>query len=51
LGGSAELLEAARAHEDYVAGETLALSISYDGGAGGEAATIEGQELLINVAG
>ena len=34
LGGDSELLEAARAHEDYVAGETLAASISYDGAAG-----------------
>jgi isoleucyl-tRNA synthetase len=49
LGGSEELLEAARAHEDYVAGETLALSVSYDG-VDGEPASIEGQELLIKVA-
>jgi isoleucyl-tRNA synthetase len=49
LGGSEELLEAARAHEDYVAGETLALSVSYDG-RDGEPASIEGQELLIKVA-
>jgi isoleucyl-tRNA synthetase len=48
LGGSEELLEAARAHEDYVAGETLALSVSYDG-RDGEPASIEGQELLIKV--
>ena len=31
LGGDEELLEAARAHEDYVAGETLATSVAYDG--------------------
>jgi isoleucyl-tRNA synthetase len=49
LGGSEELLEAARAHEDYVASETLALSVSYDG-VDGEPASIEGQELLIKVA-
>jgi isoleucyl-tRNA synthetase len=48
LAGSPELLEAARTHEDYLAGETLALSIAYDGAAG-EPATIEGQELLIKV--
>jgi isoleucyl-tRNA synthetase len=48
LGGAAELLDAARAHEDYVTGETLALSISYSG-ADGEPASIEGQELLIKV--
>jgi isoleucyl-tRNA synthetase len=49
LGGSDELLDAVRAHEDYVTGETLAVSLSYDGAAG-DAATIEGQELLIKVA-
>ena len=32
LGGDDGLLEAARAHEDYVAGETLATSVTYDGG-------------------
>src|SRR6185503_13604321 len=31
LGGDAELLDAARAHESYVAGETLALAVTYDG--------------------
>ena len=31
LAGDAELLDAARAHEAYVAGETLATSVSYDG--------------------
>ncbi|MEK6272126.1 MAG: isoleucine--tRNA ligase [Actinomycetota bacterium] len=30
LAGDAELLDAARAHEAYVAGETLATSVSYD---------------------
>jgi isoleucyl-tRNA synthetase len=50
LGGAAELLDAARAHEEYVTGETLALSISYDGAEGGEQASIEGLELLIKVA-
>jgi isoleucyl-tRNA synthetase len=48
LGGSAELLDAARAHADYVTGETLAVSLSFDG-TGGERATIEGQELFITV--
>ena len=32
LGGDAELLEAAREHEAYVAGEVLATSVAYDGG-------------------
>ena len=35
LGGDAELLDAARAHEEYVAGETLATSVAYDGGEAG----------------
>jgi isoleucyl-tRNA synthetase len=50
LGGDRELLEATRAHEDYVAGETLATSVSYDGADGaGTAAEIEGRRLLIGV--
>jgi isoleucyl-tRNA synthetase len=50
LGGDEELLAATRAHEDYVAGETLATSLDYDG-ADREAATteIEGRPLLIAV--
>ena len=35
LGGDAELVEAARAHEEYVAGETLATSVGYDGAEAG----------------
>ena len=34
LGGDGELVDAARAHEDYVARETLATSVSYDGAVG-----------------
>jgi isoleucyl-tRNA synthetase len=51
LGGDEELLSATRAHEDYVAGETLATSVSYDGtdGNGAAAAEIEGRRLLIAV--
>ncbi len=48
LGGDEELLAAARAHESYVTGETLATALSYDGD-GGEPATIEGHELRIAV--
>jgi isoleucyl-tRNA synthetase len=48
LGGDSELLEAARAHEDYVARETLATSLSFDG-ADGPAADIEGRQLRISV--
>jgi isoleucyl-tRNA synthetase len=48
LGGDGELLEAARAHEEYLAGETLATSVSYDG-ADAAATAIEGRELRIAV--
>ena len=48
LTGDAELLEAARAHEPYVTGETLATALAYDG-AGGEPTEIEGRELRIGV--
>ena len=49
LGGSGTLLEAVREHEQYVAGETLAVSVSYDGASGAET-QIEGLELSIAVA-
>jgi isoleucyl-tRNA synthetase len=48
LGGDEELIEAARAHQDYLAGEVLATSVSYgDGGNGG--ARIDGHNLAIAV--
>ena len=47
LGGDDELLAAARAHEGYVTGETLATSIAYDGSANGTEATIEGRLLKL----
>jgi isoleucyl-tRNA synthetase len=48
LGGDGELLEAARAYEDYVSGETLATSLSYDGGGpDGASIEIEGKTLGI----
>jgi isoleucyl-tRNA synthetase len=51
LGGDAELLDAARAHEPYVTGETLATRVEYaDGDGAGEHATIDGRELRIAVA-
>jgi isoleucyl-tRNA synthetase len=50
LGGDVELLDAARAFEPYVSGETLARSVVYDGADAGDAATIEGRELRIAVA-
>jgi isoleucyl-tRNA synthetase len=49
LGGDRALLEAARAHEDYVSVETLAVSVSYDGAEAGTEARIEGLELRIAV--
>jgi isoleucyl-tRNA synthetase len=49
LGGDSELLDAARAHESYVAGETLATSVAYDGAEGPAAAAIEGRELRIGI--
>jgi isoleucyl-tRNA synthetase len=50
LGGDRGLLEAVRAHEAYVAGETLATSVSYDGAGAGDRVQIEGRELAIGVA-
>jgi isoleucyl-tRNA synthetase len=51
LGGDADLVEAAREHEAYVAGEVLATSVGYEGGADGAAATIDGRELRIGLSG
>jgi isoleucyl-tRNA synthetase len=48
LSGDDELLAAAREHESYVAGETLATEVGY-GASDGAAATIEGRELRIEV--
>ncbi|MGH2922562.1 MAG: class I tRNA ligase family protein, partial [Solirubrobacterales bacterium] len=50
LGGDDELLAAARAHEDYIAGETLATSVGYAADGSAASATIEGRELRIAVA-
>jgi isoleucyl-tRNA synthetase len=47
LGGDPELLEAVRAHEDYVTGETLAVSMSFDGG---DPVQVDGRELRIGLA-
>jgi isoleucyl-tRNA synthetase len=48
LGGDEELLEAAREHEAYLAGEVLATAVGYDGGAGA-AVEIDGRQLHIAV--
>jgi isoleucyl-tRNA synthetase len=47
LEGDAELLDAARAHEGYLAAETLAVAVSYDGARATATAAIEGRELRI----
>jgi len=46
LGGDEELLAAAKAHEDYLAGEVLATAVAYDA-ADGATATLDGHELRI----
>jgi isoleucyl-tRNA synthetase len=48
LGGDDDLIDAVRAHEDYVATETLATSLETDASEG-EPATIDGRELRIGV--
>jgi isoleucyl-tRNA synthetase len=48
LGGDEELLAAARAHQDYVAGEVLATAVAYDA-ADGATATFDGHELRISI--
>jgi isoleucyl-tRNA synthetase len=48
LGGDAELLDAARAHAEYVAGEVLATVVAYDA-ADGTGAKIDGRELTISI--
>jgi isoleucyl-tRNA synthetase len=50
LGGDAELLGAAQAHEEYLVREVLAVAIAYDGSVDGDVATIEDRELHIGVA-
>ncbi len=50
LGGDAELLDAVRANESYVTGETLATSLELGDGDGEATAQIEGRELRIAVA-
>ncbi|HWH43341.1 MAG TPA: isoleucine--tRNA ligase [Thermoleophilaceae bacterium] len=48
LGGSETLLAAAREHEGYVTGETLATSVSFEAGSG-ERFEVDGDELVIAV--
>jgi isoleucyl-tRNA synthetase len=49
LGGDSDLLAAARAHQEYLAGEVLATSVSYDDAANGAGAQIDGRDLSISV--
>jgi isoleucyl-tRNA synthetase len=49
LGGDDELVGAARAHEDYVVGETLATSVAYGESENGAEATIDGRLLRVGV--
>ncbi|HWI08399.1 MAG TPA: isoleucine--tRNA ligase [Solirubrobacteraceae bacterium] len=50
LGGDEELLAAARAHEDWLSGEVLAVEVHYSANSSGQLASIEGRELRIGVA-
>jgi isoleucyl-tRNA synthetase len=47
LGGDAELLEVARIHTAYIAGETLATQLAIDGIGAGETVTVDGRTLVI----
>jgi isoleucyl-tRNA synthetase len=49
LGGDEELIAAARAHENYVAGETLATAVAYGGAEGATEAAIDGRRLRIGL--
>ncbi len=51
LGGSDDLIAAARTHEGYLAQETLAVRVGYDGGEGphGPPIDIEGEPLAVEV--
>ncbi len=50
LDGQEELLEAARAHERYIAGEVLAVQVGYESLNGVAPVAIDGRELRIGVA-
>jgi isoleucyl-tRNA synthetase len=50
LAGDPDLLAAAQAHQDYLAAEVLATSVSYGEAANGAAAKIDGRQLHIAVA-
>jgi isoleucyl-tRNA synthetase len=48
LGGDPDLIEAAREHQPYIAGEVLATSVAFDA-VDGATATIDGHELQIGI--
>jgi len=50
LDGDEVLLDAARTHERYIAGETLAVRVSYESLDGAEPVVIDGRPLKIGVA-
>jgi isoleucyl-tRNA synthetase len=50
LAGDEDLIGAARAYEDYIAGETLATQVSYESLDGAKPVRIDGRELRIGVA-
>ena len=49
LDGDEGLVEAAKAHEEYVTGETLATSVAYETAAAADPVRIDGRELRISV--
>jgi isoleucyl-tRNA synthetase len=49
LGGSEDLIAAARTHEGYVAEETLAVRVGYDDGHDGGAIEVDGEPLEVEV--
>jgi isoleucyl-tRNA synthetase len=49
LGGSEDLLTAARTHEGYVAQETLAVRVGYEGDPDGGGVDVEGEPLAVEV--
>ncbi len=50
LDGDPELLRAAQTHEGYIAGETLAITVSYESLDGAQPTIIDGRELKVGVA-
>jgi isoleucyl-tRNA synthetase len=49
LAGDPELLEAARRHQDYIAGETLAVEVSHGSADSAQPVSIDGRQLRIEL--